>query len=96
LIPLAGNLDALFRRLMASPCSMPERKTSRRAPAQTNDLQAAQQLVLSNLRFVVHIALLHGYGLQLADLIQEGNIGLRRRSSGSTRKGVRLISFAVH
>jgi RNA polymerase sigma-32 factor len=62
------------------------------------EMQAAQKLVMSNLRFVVYIARSYaGYGLPLGDLIQEGNIGLmravRRFDPG---KGVRLISFAVH
>jgi len=63
-----------------------------------DDLVAAQQLILSNLRFVVHIARGYaGYGLALGDLIQEGNIGLMK----AVRRfdpdyGVRLVSFAVH
>ncbi len=63
-----------------------------------DDIEAAQHLVLSHLRFVVHIARGYsGYGLPLADLIQEGNIGLMkavRRFDPSV--GVRLVSFAVH
>jgi RNA polymerase sigma-32 factor len=62
------------------------------------DLNAARQLVLSQLRFVVHIARGYsGYGLPLADLIQEGNVGLMkavRRFDPDV--GVRLVSFAVH
>ncbi len=65
---------------------------------QEGDLEAARQLVLSHLRFVVHIAKGYaGYGLPLLDLIQEGNVGLMkavRRFDPSA--GVRLISFAVH
>jgi RNA polymerase sigma-32 factor len=65
---------------------------------QRNDLDAARQLVLAHLRFVIHIARSYiGYGLPLGDLIQEGNIGLmkavRRFDPGH---GVRLVSFAVH
>ena len=63
-----------------------------------DDLDAARQLILSQLRFVVHIARTYnGYGLPLADLIQEGNIGLMKavRRFDPTQ-GVRLISFAVH
>ncbi|HEX7079819.1 MAG TPA: RNA polymerase sigma factor RpoH [Gammaproteobacteria bacterium] len=63
-----------------------------------NDLDAARRLVLSHLRFVVHIARGYaGYGLPLGDLIQEGNVGLMkavRRFDPSV--GVRLVSFAVH
>lgn len=65
---------------------------------ENNDLEAARQLVISNLRFVVHIARGYsGYGLPLADLIQEGNVGLMkavRRFDPAV--GVRLVSFAVH
>lgn len=63
-----------------------------------NDLDAARQLVLSQLRFVVHIARSYsGYGLPLADLVQEGNIGLMKAVKRfDPEVGVRLISFAVH
>ena len=63
-----------------------------------NDLEAARQLVLSHLRFVVKIARSYsGYGLQLADLIQEGNIGLMKAVKRfDVTQGVRLVSFAVH
>ncbi len=63
-----------------------------------NDLEAARQLVLSHLRFVVKIARSYsGYGLQLADLIQEGNIGLMKAVKRfDPTVGVRLVSFAVH
>jgi len=63
-----------------------------------NDLDAARQLVLSHLRFVVHIARgYRGYGLALGDLIQEGNIGLMKAVKRfDPNVGVRLVSFAVH
>ncbi|HET7314453.1 MAG TPA: RNA polymerase sigma factor RpoH [Salinisphaera sp.] len=62
------------------------------------DIQAAQKLILSNLRFVVHVARGYsGYGLPLADLVQEGNIGLMKAVKRfDPDVGVRLISFAVH
>ena len=65
---------------------------------QENDLEAARQLVLSNLRFVVQIARgYNGYGLALGDLIQEGNIGLMKAVKRfDPEQGVRLVSFAVH
>jgi RNA polymerase sigma-32 factor len=65
---------------------------------ETNDLDAARRLVLSHLRFVVHVARGYaGYGLQLADLIQEGNIGLMKAVRRfDPNVGVRLVSFAVH
>ncbi|MGX2042190.1 RNA polymerase sigma factor RpoH [Methylocaldum sp. MU1018] len=63
-----------------------------------NDLEAARQLVLGNLRFVVHIARGYlGYGLPLPDLIQEGNIGLMKAVKRyDPAVGVRLVSFAVY
>ncbi|MGM0632919.1 MAG: RNA polymerase sigma factor RpoH [Pseudomonadota bacterium] len=63
-----------------------------------NDLDAARQLVLSHLRFVVHLARSYaGYGLQQADLIQEGNVGLMKAVKRfNPEVGVRLVSFAVH
>jgi RNA polymerase sigma-32 factor len=62
------------------------------------DVDAARQLVLSHLRFVVHIAKSYsGYGLPQADLIQEGNVGLMKAVKRfDPRMGVRLVSFAVH
>jgi RNA polymerase sigma-32 factor len=65
---------------------------------QTNDLDAARRLVLSHLRFVVHIARGYaGYGLQIGDLIQEGNVGLMKAVKRfDPNVGVRLVSFAVH
>ena len=63
-----------------------------------DDLEAARQLVLSHLRFVVHISRTYnGYGLPLADIIQEGNVGLMKAVDRfDPTKGVRLVSFAVH
>ena len=63
-----------------------------------NDVQAARELVMSHLRFVVHIARSYsGYGLAEADLIQEGNVGLMKAVKRfDPSKGVRLVSFAVH
>ena len=63
-----------------------------------DDLESARALVISNLRFVVHIARGYsGYGLQLGDLVQEGNIGLMKAVKRfDPEYGVRLISFAVH
>ncbi|MGA0838283.1 MAG: RNA polymerase sigma factor RpoH [Pseudomonadales bacterium] len=63
-----------------------------------NDLEAARQLVLGHLRFVVHLARSYqGYGLPQADLIQEGNVGLMKAVKRfDPTVGVRLISFAVH
>lgn len=65
---------------------------------ENEDLEAARQLVMSHLRFVVHIAKSYsGYGLPQADLIQEGNIGLMKAVKRfDPNVGVRLVSFAVH
>ena len=65
---------------------------------ENEDLEAARELVMSHLRFVVHIAKSYsGYGLPQADLIQEGNIGLMKAVKRfDPNVGVRLVSFAVH
>jgi RNA polymerase sigma-32 factor len=64
----------------------------------TEDVKIAHKLVISHLRFVVHIAKSYaGYGLPLADIIQEGNVGLLKAvKKFDPEKGVRLVSFAVH
>ncbi len=95
----AGNLEAYIRQIHGIPVlsSEQERELALRLENQ-NDLAAAQQLIMSNLRFVVKIARGYtGYGLPLADLIQEGNIGLMKAVKRfSTSHDVRLISYAVH
>ncbi|MEQ8953721.1 MAG: RNA polymerase sigma factor RpoH, partial [Gammaproteobacteria bacterium] len=62
------------------------------------NVDAARQLVLAHLRFVVHLAKSYsGYGLSQADLIQEGNVGLMKAVKRfNPEVGVRLVSFAVH
>jgi RNA polymerase sigma-32 factor len=62
------------------------------------DIDAARQLVLSHLRFVLHIARGYaGYGLPMGDLVQEGNVGLMKAVKRfDPSVGVRLVSFAVH
>ncbi|NAW68904.1 RNA polymerase sigma factor RpoH [Vibrio sp. V27_P1S3P104] len=64
----------------------------------SGDLEAAKTLILSHLRFVVHVARGYsGYGLPMADLVQEGNIGLMKAVKRfNPEVGVRLVSFAVH
>ena len=98
-MPLSGSLDAYIQSVSRVPLLTPEEETRlAHALHDEHDLGAAQQLVLSNLRFVVHIARGYmGYGLQLSDLIQEGNIGLMKAVKRfDPNVGVRLISFAVH
>jgi len=95
----AGNLDAYIRQIHGIPVlsTEDERELAVRLE-QDNDLAAAQQLIMSNLRFVVKIARGYtGYGLPLSDLIQEGNIGLMKAVKRfSASHEVRLISYAVH
>jgi RNA polymerase sigma-32 factor len=95
----AGNLDAYIRQIHSIPVltSEEERELALRLEHQ-DDLAAAQQLIMSNLRFVVKIARGYsGYGLPLGDLIQEGNIGLMKAVKRfSASHEVRLISYAVH
>jgi RNA polymerase sigma-32 factor len=99
LVPLAGSIDAYIAAVNTLPLldAAEERRLALRL-REDNDLQAAQQLVLANLRHVVHIARGYlGYGLPFADLIQEGNVGLMKAVKRfDPDVGVRLISFAVH
>ena len=99
LLPLAGSLDAYISAVNTLPAldADAERQLAVRL-REHQDLEAAQQLVLFNLRHVVHIARGYlGYGLPFADLIQEGNIGLMKAVKRfDPEVGVRLISFAVH
>ena len=99
-IPSAlGSLEAYVGAVHQIPVlsAEDEQALARRFHGQ-DDLDAARELVLSHLRFVVHVARgYNGYGLQLADLIQEGNIGLMKAVKRfDPDVGVRLVSFAVH
>jgi len=94
-----GDLDAYIAATKQIPIlTLEEEQRLTQRWYQHQDVEAARQLVLAHLRFVVSIAKTYmGYGLMLADLIQEGNIGLMkavRRFDPS--QGVRLVSFAVH
>jgi RNA polymerase sigma-32 factor len=94
-----GSLDAYLERVSHIPVLSreEERRLAERFRSQ-NDLAAARQLVLSHLRFVVHIARGYsGYGLPVGDLIQEGNVGLMKAVKRfDPSLNVRLVSFAVH
>src|SRR5580700_7653013 len=94
-----GSLDAYLERVsrIAVLSREEERELATRF-RRDNDLEAARQLVLSHLRFVVHIARGYsGYGLPIGDLVQEGNIGLMKAVKRFDPSiGVRLVSFAVH
>jgi RNA polymerase sigma-32 factor len=93
------DLDTYVRTVSAIPVlTVEEEKALAERFYYENDLEAARQLVLSHLRFVVHLARSYqGYGLPQADLIQEGNVGLMKAVKRfNPEVGVRLISFAVH
>jgi RNA polymerase sigma-32 factor len=99
-IPSAiGSLDAYVSAVHQIPVlTVEEEQALARQYVGENDLDAARRLVMAHLRFVVHVARgYNGYGLQLADLIQEGNIGLMKAVKRfDPDVGVRLVSFAVH
>lgn len=94
-----GSLEAYVERVSRIPVLTrdEEIELARRLHSE-GDLDAARQLVLSHLRFVVHIARGYGgYGLPMGDLIQEGNVGLMKAVKRFDPEiGVRLVSFAVH
>ncbi len=93
------SLDAYLQAVNRIPLLDAERERSLALRLREhNDLDAARELVLSHLRFVVHVARGYtGYGLPLGDLIQEGNIGLMKAVKRfDPAQGVRLVSFAVH
>lgn len=94
-----ANLNAYIQGTSTVPVlSLEEEKALSEALYYQDDLDAARRLVMSHLRFVVHIARSYnGYGLPLGDLIQEGNVGLMKAVRRfNPEKGVRLVSFAVH
>jgi RNA polymerase sigma-32 factor len=93
------NLEAYIQTVSAIPIltADAERELAERLFYES-DLEAARQLVMAHLRFVVHIARSYsGYGLPQGDLIQEGNVGLMKAVKRfDPSVGVRLVSFAVH
>jgi len=94
-----GSLDAYIDRVSQIPVLSKEDEVALATRFRTDaDLDAARQLVLSHLRFVVHIARGYlGYGLPMGDLVQEGNVGLMKAVKRfDPTVGVRLVSFAVH
>ena len=94
-----GNLESYISTVNAIPVltQEEERELAERLHYH-EDLEAARRLVMSHLRFVVHIARSYsGYGLNQSDLIQEGNVGLMKAVKRfNPEVGVRLVSFAVH
>ena len=94
-----GSLDAYIGAVHRIPVlSVEDEQALARRFHDEDDLEAARELVMSHLRFVVHVARgYNGYGLPLGDLIQEGNIGLMKAVKRfDPDQGVRLVSFAVH
>ena len=94
-----GSLDAYLERVSRIPVlTRDEERALAERFRSAGDLDAARELVLSHLRFVVHIARGYsGYGLPVGDLIQEGNVGLMKAVKRfDPGVGVRLVSFAVH
>ncbi len=93
------NVDGYLRTVNSHPMLSAEEEHSLAERLHYHgDLEAAKSLILSHLRFVVHIARGYtGYGLPIADLVQEGNIGLMKAVKRfNPEVGVRLVSFAVH
>ncbi len=93
------GMSAYLRFVNAQPLlGAEEEQGLARQLRENGDVEAAKQLVLSHLRFVVRVARAYrGYGLPEADLIQEGNIGLMKAVRRfDPEHGVRLVSFAVH
>ena len=96
---LASSLDAYLQQVARIPVlDVAEEQALARELRDKSNLAAAQKLILSNLRFVVHIARgYQGYGLGMADLIQEGNVGLMKAVKRfDPSQGVRLVSYALH
>ena len=94
-----GSLEAYISQVSAIPMlDRDEELALARRFHEHQDLDAARELVVSHLRFVVHIARGYmGYGLPVGDLIQEGNVGLMKAVKRfDPDMGVRLVSFAVH
>ncbi len=93
------NLGAYINTVHQIPILTPEQEQElAHRYYDDGDVEAARLLVMSHLRFVIHIARSYsGYGLPQADLIQEGNLGLMKAVKRfDPTKGVRLVSFAVH
>jgi RNA polymerase sigma-32 factor len=94
-----GSLDSYIDRVSQIPVLSKDDEVALAARFRgEGDLDAARQLVLSHLRFVVHISRGYlGYGLPMGDLVQEGNVGLMKAVKRfDPTVGVRLVSFAVH
>jgi len=94
-----GNLDQYIHAAFSVPVLSAEHERALALRLRDEgDLDAARELVMSHLRFVVRVARgYNGYGLELGDLVQEGNIGLMKAVKRfDPDAGVRLVSYAVH
>jgi len=99
IVPKSGSIESYMQSAYSIPMLTAEREHDLATRLyEKNDLQAAQELIMSHLRFVIHIAKGYGgYGLAQADLVQEGNVGLMKAVKRfNPEVGVRLVSFAVH
>ncbi|AWB66577.1 RNA polymerase sigma factor RpoH [Saccharobesus litoralis] len=99
IVPQVGSLDSYIQGVNSIPVlSVEEERELSKDLYDNQNLEAAQRLIMSHLRFVVHVAKSYsGYGLPQADLIQEGNVGLMKAVKRfDPSVGVRLVSFAVH
>ena len=98
-VPQSGSIEAYMQSAYSIPMLSAEREHELATRLfNEDDLQAAQELIMSHLRFVIHVAKGYaGYGLPQADLVQEGNVGLMKAVKRfNPEVGVRLVSFAVH
>lgn len=98
-IPQSGSIEAYVQSAYSIPMLTAEKEQELATRLyHQDDISAAQDLIMSHLRFVIHIAKGYsGYGLPQADLIQEGNVGLMKAVKRfNPDVGVRLVSFAVH
>jgi RNA polymerase sigma-32 factor len=98
-VPQSGSIESYIQSAYSIPMLTAEREQKLATRLYNEgDLNSAQELIMSHLRFVVHVAKGYaGYGLPQADLIQEGNVGLMKAVKRfNPEVGVRLVSFAVH
>jgi RNA polymerase sigma-32 factor len=98
-VPQSGSIEAYVQSAYSIPMLTAEKEHELATRLYSeDDLKAAQELIMSHLRFVIHVAKGYaGYGLPQADLIQEGNVGLMKAVKRfNPEVGVRLVSFAVH
>jgi RNA polymerase sigma-32 factor len=98
-VPQSGSIESYVQSAYNIPMLTAEKEHELATRLyEENDLQAAQELIMSHLRFVIHVAKGYaGYGLPQADLVQEGNVGLMKAVKRfNPEVGVRLVSFAVH